>query len=52
MYINEGKLEAIKELVSETVGVDDEKITFLSKSDGVLINGKGMHVRYEIDLLL
>lgn len=29
----------------EVVDVDDEKITFLSKSDGVLINGKGVHVR-------
>lgn len=29
----------------EVLGVDDEKITFLSKSDGVLINGKGVHVR-------
>lgn len=29
----------------EVVKVDDEKITFLSKSDGVLINGKGVHVR-------
>lgn len=29
----------------EVVAVDDEKITFLSKSDGVLINGKGVHVR-------
>lgn len=29
----------------EVLGVDDEKITFLSKSDGILINGKGVHVR-------
>jgi pyruvate kinase len=29
----------------EVLDVDDEKITFLSKSDGVLINGKGVHVR-------
>lgn len=29
----------------EVADVDDEKITFLSKSDGVLINGKGVHVR-------
>lgn len=29
----------------EVIAVDDEKITFLSKSDGVLINGKGVHVR-------
>lgn len=29
----------------EVLGVDEEKITFLSKSDGVLINGKGVHVR-------
>ena len=29
----------------EVVDVDDEKITFLSKSDGVLINGKGVHIR-------
>lgn len=29
----------------EVIEVDKEKITFLSKSDGVLINGKGVHVR-------
>lgn len=29
----------------EVVEVDDKKITFLSKSDGILINGKGVHVR-------
>lgn len=29
----------------EVLKVDDEKITFLSKSDGVLINGKGIHIR-------
>ncbi|MBD5538112.1 MAG: hypothetical protein HDQ99_21215 [Lachnospiraceae bacterium] len=29
----------------EVLHIDDEKITFLSKSDGVLINGKGVHVR-------
>lgn len=29
----------------EVKDVNDEKITFLSKSDGVLINGKGVHVR-------
>ncbi len=29
----------------EVMDVDDQKITFLSKSDGVLINGKGVHVR-------
>ena len=29
----------------EVTDVDNEKITFLSKSDGVLINGKGVHVR-------
>ncbi|MDE7016230.1 MAG: hypothetical protein K2P65_01470 [Lachnospiraceae bacterium] len=29
----------------EVLEVDNEKITFLSKSDGVLINGKGVHVR-------
>lgn len=29
----------------EVVEVDDKKITFLSKSDGTLINGKGVHVR-------
>lgn len=29
----------------EVLGVDNEKITFLSKSDGVLINGKGVHIR-------
>lgn len=29
----------------EVLDVDNEKITFLSKSDGVLINGKGVHVR-------
>lgn len=29
----------------EVVGVDDKKITFLSKSNGTLINGKGVHVR-------
>lgn len=29
----------------EVAAVDDEKITFLSKSDGILINGKGVHVR-------
>jgi pyruvate kinase len=29
----------------EVLDVDDEKITFLSKSEGVLINGKGVHVR-------
>ncbi len=29
----------------EVLAVDDEKITFLSKSDGILINGKGVHVR-------
>jgi pyruvate kinase len=29
----------------EVVAADDEKITFLSKSDGVLINGKGVHAR-------
>lgn len=27
----------------EVVDADDQKITFLSKSDGVLINGKGVH---------
>lgn len=29
----------------EVVSADREKITFLSKSDGVLLNGKGVHVR-------
>ena len=29
----------------DVLHIDDEKITFLSKSDGVLINGKGVHVR-------
>lgn len=29
----------------EVVSADSERITFLSKSDGVLINGKGVHVR-------
>lgn len=29
----------------EVQEIDSEKITFLSKSDGVLINGKGVHVR-------
>lgn len=29
----------------EVLDKDHEKITFLSKSDGVLINGKGVHVR-------
>ncbi len=29
----------------EVVSADSEKIVFLSKSDGVLINGKGVHVR-------
>lgn len=29
----------------EVLAVDDQKITFLSKSDGILINGKGVHVR-------
>ena len=29
----------------EVIDADDKKITFLSKSDGVLINGKGVHVR-------
>lgn len=29
----------------EVLDQDDEGITFLSKSDGVLINGKGVHVR-------
>lgn len=29
----------------EVIDVNDKKITFLSKSDGVLINGKGVHVR-------
>lgn len=29
----------------EVLDVDSEKITFLSRSDGVLINGKGVHVR-------
>lgn len=29
----------------DVLEVDDEKITFLSKSDGVLINGKGVHIR-------
>lgn len=29
----------------EVIDVDSEKITFLSKSDGVLINGKGVHIR-------
>ncbi len=29
----------------EVVATDSEKITFLSKSDGILINGKGVHVR-------
>lgn len=29
----------------EVVAIDDEKITFLSKSEGVLINGKGVHIR-------
>lgn len=29
----------------EVLETDEEKITFLSKSDGVLINGKGVHVR-------
>lgn len=29
----------------EVVSADSEKVRFLSKSDGVLINGKGVHVR-------
>lgn len=29
----------------EVVRADRDKITFLSKSDGVLINGKGVHIR-------
>lgn len=29
----------------EVVSADSERIVFLSKSDGVLINGKGVHVR-------
>ena len=29
----------------EVLSADSEKIVFLSKSDGVLINGKGVHVR-------
>lgn len=29
----------------EVVRADSDKITFLSKSDGVLINGKGVHIR-------
>lgn len=29
----------------EVVETDNENITFLSKSDGILINGKGVHVR-------
>lgn len=29
----------------KVLDVDDDKITFLSKSDGILINGKGVHVR-------
>lgn len=29
----------------EVVSSDSEKITFLSKSEGVLINGKGVHIR-------
>ena len=29
----------------EVISADSEKIVFLSKSDGVLINGKGVHVR-------
>lgn len=29
----------------EVLDVDSKKITFLSKSDGVLINGKGVHIR-------
>lgn len=29
----------------EVVSADSERITFLSKSDGALINGKGVHVR-------
>lgn len=29
----------------EVLEVDVEKITFMSKSDGVLINGKGVHIR-------
>lgn len=29
----------------EVLKVDVEKITFMSKSDGVLINGKGVHIR-------
>lgn len=29
----------------EVAATDSEKITFLSKSDGILINGKGVHVR-------
>lgn len=29
----------------EVISADREKITFLSKSDGVLLNGKGVHVR-------
>lgn len=29
----------------EVIAADAEKITFLSKSDGVLTNGKGVHVR-------
>ncbi len=29
----------------EVIDADEEKITFLSKSDGVLINNKGVHVR-------
>lgn len=29
----------------EVISADAERITFLSKSDGVLINGKGVHIR-------
>ena len=29
----------------EVVSADSEKITFISKSEGVLINGKGVHIR-------
>ncbi len=29
----------------EVISADDEKIVFLSKSDGVLINNKGVHIR-------
>ena len=46
-HLNPGMTEWANHSVYEieVVSADSEKIVFLSKSDGVLINGKGVHVR-------